>query len=461
VLVFALAAAHLPCCSGGTATPVVADTFGNLLQGAYAVCAKGDPQDSRHVMWFHGDVAEVRLYRHPTRDATCGGIPELVDDESEMGTFTIGGSLSVPAPDGVGSVTARALDFAGSTGTHRTIVYMDTAATPRVLYTGDATGPTDAAGRAQRLQIVGRSLVASPAAWPDIANGSWKSCWPGTQDVTEWVVVAGAIATSWRYEHAGSTGTCSGDGRLVGGNVTALTFGPEVVTSVGALQVVAHEIDAVDPTGAASTYYMTAWADGLSVPATMYGGDDTGANDGSSPGLRARPLAIRPAANVRVAEPAYPAALNGTWRACTTERRGGDAAPVDYGEEVMIVTSSTSSVHAWASFESRYGASSDGTCTGTSARVRSASGTFEVTGFAPRVLAAGASSWRVTAALMTSQQELENGVALPRLYHTILYLDPYAPTPTHYAGKVTPTLDGSTPEKRPELLDGSAPRTRM
>lgn len=123
------------------------------LQGAWVSCITEDLLDRREVLTFAGYAVSVVATTHTSADGSCTGTatPEF----ESVGVAVL--RADTPATLDGAAVTARQADvvFASGDALH-SIVYIDAAATPDVLYTGDelATVGLDGATTARRPTVL-------------------------------------------------------------------------------------------------------------------------------------------------------------------------------------------------------------------------------------------------------------------------------------------------------------------
>lgn len=127
-------AAHLAACG---VSGVDEDPWNDPLAGEWTGCLNDGAGDYSRRMVFYADSFSSTTRRFSTTDGTCGGTE--TGASTEIWRLRIG--ADVPAQLGaVGTavtVTARELNLQNSFETLFTIVYVDDAATPRLLYFGD------------------------------------------------------------------------------------------------------------------------------------------------------------------------------------------------------------------------------------------------------------------------------------------------------------------------------------
>lgn len=123
--------------------------FSDVIQGSWASCQRGYYGDVRETLSFSGTGWSGLDTLHSSDDGSCSG--SVLDTFSFGGSFTLGGTVS--APLGVTTVTAHATDLIASypvSVTLYTLLYVDAAATPDVLYVGDTSGALDGSTAANR-----------------------------------------------------------------------------------------------------------------------------------------------------------------------------------------------------------------------------------------------------------------------------------------------------------------------
>ncbi len=124
-------------------------SFADVIQGSWASCQGSYYGDVKERLSFSGESWSGLDTLHSSYDGSCSG--SVVDTFSFGGSFTVGGA--VPAQLGVNTVTAHATNLVASypaSVTLYTLLYVDAASTPDVLYIGDSSGARDGTTPANR-----------------------------------------------------------------------------------------------------------------------------------------------------------------------------------------------------------------------------------------------------------------------------------------------------------------------
>jgi hypothetical protein len=119
------------------------------LQGTWAACQTTYYGDLKEALTFGtGTWSGVDTF-HSSYDGSCSG--SVVDSASMGGTFVVGTTVS--APLGTGTVTAHTADILFTypvSTTLYTLLYVDVAPAPDVLYIGNTSGAYDGTTAAKR-----------------------------------------------------------------------------------------------------------------------------------------------------------------------------------------------------------------------------------------------------------------------------------------------------------------------
>jgi hypothetical protein len=102
------------------------------LEGTWAACVADPAGDQRQVMTFHGFGVTITRTVYASTDGSCTGV---ADPAVAPAVFALRQPVTA-ALDG-NAVTARELDIVDSGWAYYTLVFLDTAANPDVLYLGD------------------------------------------------------------------------------------------------------------------------------------------------------------------------------------------------------------------------------------------------------------------------------------------------------------------------------------
>jgi hypothetical protein len=111
------------------------DPWNDPLAGEWTGCLTGGAGDYSRRMFFYADSFSSTTRTFSTTDGSCGGAETSAS--TEIWRFRLG--PEVPAQVGATgtAVIARELNLQNSFETLFTIVYVDEATTPRLLYFGD------------------------------------------------------------------------------------------------------------------------------------------------------------------------------------------------------------------------------------------------------------------------------------------------------------------------------------
>ncbi len=272
--------------------------FPASLQGTFESCVSEFTYDVREVLAFSGSSVDTRVYDHATTDGSCGGRGYLRFADSMQGTFTLG--ADVAATVGVLDVTAVAADVTPAlASTFYSIVWVDSLASPRTVYTGDdnANQLLDGTAPEKRPTVLEqwkpRFLLPAPPAFPGILQGSWENCryeLDYSTDVREVFQFSGANLTVLEYHHTTTDGTCgNGAGSLYNSTTFTFTTGAAAPATLPdpsgvnpSLTVTANAFDF------GTVFYTIVYVDTSARPYTLYIGDEkaTTGLDGTSPATR-------------------------------------------------------------------------------------------------------------------------------------------------------------------------------
>lgn len=111
------------------------DPWNDPLAGEWVGCLSDGAGDQSRRMYFYADSFSLETRTHASADGSCRGAE--TSSALEIWRFRLG--ADVPAQVGAAGteVVARELNLQSSSETLFTIVYVDEAATPRLLYFGD------------------------------------------------------------------------------------------------------------------------------------------------------------------------------------------------------------------------------------------------------------------------------------------------------------------------------------
>lgn len=264
--------------------------FPASLQGSFESCTNEWIYDQREVVTFAGTKVDARMYDHATMDGTCSGNGYLRIADSMQATFTLG--ADVDATIGVLDVTAVAADVDPElASTFYSIVWVDSHASPRTVYTGDenATAGLDGTAPERRPTVLQqakpRYLLPAPPAFPGILQGNWENCtyeWDFGSDVREVFIFSGSTFTYDSYVHGTTDGTCGGTGTHNDTGSGTFTTGAAAAATLGGLNVTANAIDFF------MGLYTLVYVDTSASPYTLYIGDETATSglDGTAPNKR-------------------------------------------------------------------------------------------------------------------------------------------------------------------------------
>jgi hypothetical protein len=274
-------------------------------------------------------------------------------------------------------------------------------------------------------------------------RGTWVACWnEGTTDVREAVVFDGAAFVARRYGHPTVDASCGGHGVLQDAESTSgsYTVGASVLAPdpEGGASVTAYRIDA---TGVDSRYTI-AYVKTSVTPNVLYVGDDSGANDGTTPALRPTTLqADRPRA--RAADPmAFPASLQGAFETCAND--GMPEGVTDY-REVLAFDGTSVDARIYDH------ATTDGTC-GGNGFLRLDGSSFQGTSALGADVPASLGVLGVTATAADVDPALDGST-----FYSIVWVDSLASPRTLYVGD-DQGLDTTDPAQRPDTLQLQKPR---
>jgi hypothetical protein len=113
------------------------DPPGGVLQGQWVACLDDGAADRSRTIGFYPDASfSVTTRVHATTDRTCGGEGAFVSYEAWR--YRLGTEITAfVGPEGT-QVLAKSIDLTQGAGTTvYSIVYVDSRATPAVLYFGD------------------------------------------------------------------------------------------------------------------------------------------------------------------------------------------------------------------------------------------------------------------------------------------------------------------------------------
>jgi hypothetical protein len=425
------------CPGGDSGGPTVEEERAALaaaLSGwAWTSCRADAGDGLRETIAFSDGAFEVRAWRHGGNPA-CGGLPVLEDQDTGSGAFVLGDPVDVPDPDGSGTVRAFEVDVTRGATHFYTIAWVDASASPApVLYFGDDSAPNDGSTPALRpteLQVdQPRARGAVPAASPDQLPGAYGVCRnDGLGDFTEVIAWEGSTFASRVYHHATTGGSCGGSGQLVptraGGSFDGtFTLGATADARLGAATVRVTEVDGTIAGDPSPSLLSILWVDSWATTRTLYMGDDSGLPPETRPtALQSRPRYLMPAP-----EP-FPGVLQGSWAACTFEE-------TKYALEVFTFTGTELTIHVYDA------PVDDPTCAAASAvPALTLSDAFTL----------GATATATLGELSVVATHLD--LALLGL-HALLYVDPYATTPTLYV------TDSKVPDST--VLQDYKPRYRV
>lgn len=129
-------------CNGDEDETTAPDPFLQTLQGTWRSCDNDGQTDFGEDLIFASGTSGTSVLReYATTNGTCGGAPTATD--AAPVSFVLGGNVPATMRISGAAVTARAIDVTILGDTFYSIVYVDTAATPDVLYTGDDPFPGD------------------------------------------------------------------------------------------------------------------------------------------------------------------------------------------------------------------------------------------------------------------------------------------------------------------------------
>lgn len=112
------------------------EAAGDVLEGVWVACESDGAGDRSRSFAFYPDASfSVTTRTHTTTDRTCGGTSAL--SSYEAWRYRIGPGVTAFVGNPATEVLARSIDMTRQLQTVYSIVYLDSHATPAVLYFGD------------------------------------------------------------------------------------------------------------------------------------------------------------------------------------------------------------------------------------------------------------------------------------------------------------------------------------
>lgn len=276
----------------GAPPPVLA--FVEALQGTWISCSNdgGGAPDLKEALTIDGLAVAGESWTYPSTDATCAGAatPEAPFSANATVGPMVGATLGGVAVSG-----ARETDVTPTSGApFYSILYLDLASEPDVLYTGDeTTDPArDATAPERRPNVLeqGKPRVKAGGApgtdFAQLLQGTWAVCiGDPSGDGRLSYTFSGSAFTASLAVHPSTNGTCTGTPFVFSGGGT-FTVGGTVTASLNGILVVAHQADFV--AAGVQPFYTILYVDTGASPPVLFEGDDTAdpSRDGAAPDRR-------------------------------------------------------------------------------------------------------------------------------------------------------------------------------